>query len=548
MQLIRLVADLSQSTEEIKNTFRQTISVAPKSKIALIGLNGAFEYDKVISADDRRISVYDISPVNIDLPLGTYTEQELVSLFQQYLALYAPYQAYAPGTPLPLIRGSNWTCVISLDNRFDLRRSSTGVTIAPYQTDYSPAEQYMEDHVTPLEGSIEFLPSALRFFCVYIGDTALPNGSVRWQGQIDSPGVEIYQGYYTGFAVKIPGGTFSDTVDNINEIISVAVDGTNLDYEFTENLPDDLVPGCLVTIAGINDPGGAGSLNCVDGVVSNVVGKILSVAAVGAGVVVDNPNFGVANATFKGVYSYRIANDGWTQVEVANAPYVYNVNDKVVIKRGYTAPFENWVLTVERGANLQILASVEFTPAQWSVYNQGGFAAISNTDIYPADDIYGTPKITNSLSATKQNNAREFSLTFDAATLARQLGFPNYGRYVSNALDSDNRVQQLLSPDKMGFLFPNPGLMVLVEPFILSTYSGSSTDKTPSNILYVVHDPSSQGDSDTVAIDVPSPLFLDINNEHAFNLNQMKVRFSSINGVGTVRLKNRVSVTVAIEG
>ena len=68
--------------------------------------------------------------------------------------------------------------------------------------------------------------------------------------------------------------------------------------------------------------------------------------------------------------------------------------------------------------------------------------------------------------------------------------------------------------------------MVCVDPFILDAYDGSETSKYQTNILYVIHDTSIF--EKNVSMEVNPIIALDIRNDSAMSLNQIRVSFRDV--------------------
>lgn len=69
-----------------------------------------------------------------------------------------------------------------------------------------------------------------------------------------------------------------------------------------------------------------------------------------------------------------------------------------------------------------------------------------------------------------------------------------------------------------------PGILVAVDGLgNFQSYDGAATSKSADNILYVLHDLSTIAGS-IVELDVPAPFYLDMNNAHPININELRVR------------------------
>lgn len=82
---------------------------------------------------------------------------------------------------------------------------------------------------------------------------------------------------------------------------------------------------------------------------------------------------------------------------------------------------------------------------------------------------------------------------------------------------------RLTADDSYGDWVKEPGVMVCIDPFLLDSFDGDSNSTYQPNILYVVHDPEYQNHA--LRLDVPSPVFLNINNEAEINLSTIRVSF-----------------------
>lgn len=69
-----------------------------------------------------------------------------------------------------------------------------------------------------------------------------------------------------------------------------------------------------------------------------------------------------------------------------------------------------------------------------------------------------------------------------------------------------------------------PGILVAIDGLgNFQSYDGAATSKSADNILYVLHDLSTIA-GNIVELDVPAPFFLDMNNAHPININELRVR------------------------
>lgn len=96
-----------------------------------------------------------------------------------------------------------------------------------------------------------------------------------------------------------------------------------------------------------------------------------------------------------------------------------------------------------------------------------------------------------------------------------------------------------------------PGILVTIDglgPF--QSYDGAAQSKSPDNILYVLND-LSVINGNNLQLDIPAPFYLDLNNPHPLNVNELRARFLPASGQYTnpvLTFSGKPSLTLLIEG
>lgn len=114
------------------------------------------------------------------------------------------------------------------------------------------------------------------------------------------------------------------------------------------------------------------------------------------------------------------------------------------------------------------------------------------------------------------------SLSFGSDQIKAYLGF----RQTPKPALGDPAI--ITADDAYGYWVKDPGIMVCIDPFLLDSFDGAADATYQPNILYVIHDPDYSGNS--LRLDVPSPVFLNINNESEMNLSTIRVSFWNSTG------------------
>lgn len=232
---------------------------------------------------------------------------------------------------------------------------------------------------------------------------------------------------------------------------------------------------------------------------------------------------------------------------VSNQLYYYTFNGAVT--NTAIAYADNHQITLSRNGNT--LTTVVQTPAGVTVLS-ATFTVTSAMwssvfDSNPETTLISitTPALSvQSLSdfkATSVDNTStaNLSLQFASTSLANYLGFGDVGEHKASGdpaeITGKNDVE---GDDKY------PGIQVLIDPFVLESYSYDKNDRSPQSILYVIHSTRSLGQK--IAFDVSERIPLSIKNSSSINLNQIRVRFRNSVDQSDLTFTGNPSVTLVV--
>ena len=225
-----------------------------------------------------------------------------------------------------------------------------------------------------------------------------------------------------------------------------------------------------------------------------------------------------------GNYYTVFNNDNVAGKTVVPGPIASELNDQITITRAGTE------ITIEirdvDGVLKHTAITYALTSDMWNSYwafshckyiceiPQGSLGSLSKIQTTGLDLDFRTGLGSSSTTLT---------LEFLSELLALYFGWKTKGPFMHTADPA-----KLTSPGIISGENSNPGIMVTVDPFILDSYDGSDTSKFQSNILYVIHDTSAF--SKNVSMEINPHIALDIRNENAMLLNQLRVTFRDVNG------------------
>lgn len=96
-----------------------------------------------------------------------------------------------------------------------------------------------------------------------------------------------------------------------------------------------------------------------------------------------------------------------------------------------------------------------------------------------------------------------------------------------------------------------PGILVTIDGLgPLQSYDGAGASKAPDNILYVLNDLSIVS-GNQLQLDIPAPFYLDMNNAHPINVNELRARFLPATGQKqnpSLAFSGNPSITLLIDG
>lgn len=96
-----------------------------------------------------------------------------------------------------------------------------------------------------------------------------------------------------------------------------------------------------------------------------------------------------------------------------------------------------------------------------------------------------------------------------------------------------------------------PGILVTLDGIgPLQSFDGAAQSKAPDNIVYVLNDLSIIN-GNNLQLDIPSPFYLDLNNAHPININELRARFLPASGQyanPALTFSGKPSLTFLIDG
>jgi hypothetical protein len=167
-----------------------------------------------------------------------------------------------------------------------------------------------------------------------------------------------------------------------------------------------------------------------------------------------------------------------------------------------------------------------------------------------ATTVYGAGGQQATLKDVTSNNVLKFAADSGAVNkrLATYVGF---GDEAGTDIVYSGNPAVLGGREPMAGLPANSGVLVVLDGLgPLQSFDGAATSRAPDNILYVLNDLTNVN-SNILQIDIPAPLYLDLNNAHPINLNELRARFMPATGFKlnpTLSFSGKPSLTLLIDG
>lgn len=495
VKLLRLKGDLAQSNKIVKNNFKQPIIIPPKSKIALAGVDltvfPRVTASGTITVDEKAIAV-DVSKHE---PEDLYEELERL----------INYKA-----------GS-----IESDRGNDYGARGTGGRLTLTKTEYDISDMRFDSEFDTVEGNpvVDDLGNISGDNYTVVSEFNVPRSGFVMKGNVTDIGFTGTEA--CGFETLDADGTAmvgvrirdQPTVDTIS-LVGGAPAGTT-GYVTATDVPTTGGTGqdCTVDITAVGGQVTAVTVNNAG--FGYTAGDILTINQGGGAS--DDAEFTVDTVLEVPKYSYVLNN---VETET-NLDVFADGTDYDTVKLSYNPRTQRIAVAITPNAgNGGATTTYQETITQETYDAYIGRDRDNRLTIFAGDnDLFQM----SDCQGTFQGQvvvATEFKLAFgttDAAVVFREsLGFL-YPQYYA-----DNDGTATITADQSLYA---PGISVAIEPFMLESYDGARDANYQPNIVYVLHDPDYVGN--TVRLDVPTLIPLDINNEKAVNLNQIRVQFYS---------------------
>ena len=518
VKLIRLKANASDNNTEINNTFKQPLIIEPNSRIALAGLDVHLRDiaptegfpivapNNTLKVDGTTLTL--APPVDVNGDPSSYTLADLEKETNAQMGLNAVSWRLNDVPKFP--GGMNYQ-LSSNDSKFTFTKFHSPLRATKVESNYTAAT----GNATTAE--------------------SVAGGTIV--GQDDSPDVS----YIVSNRI-VPNGSFA-TSFHVNRS---AAQGNNA-IEWSVR-PDEGWDEIIVA-AGINAAGNYYTVfNGDDGDSAHVllqgptaiagafvVGKQYTILVPGT---TDFTLIGAADSQAGTVFTATGVGLGDGTAAIGSAS---GLNERIEIIRAGTEVTVSFFET--DGSTLKDTIVYALTKDMWESYwgsihckylceiPQGSRGSISYLHTTELDLDFRTGLGSSSTTLT---------LEFLSTILRLYFGWKTKGPFKNTA---DPAV--LTSPGIISGENTNPGITVCVDPFILDSYDGSDTSKFQSNILYVIHDTSAF--MKNVSMEISPHIALDIRNDSAMSLNQMRVLFRDVGG-NPISFLGLPLVTIVIYG
>jgi hypothetical protein len=492
VKLLRLKGDLSQSNKIVRNNFKQPIIIPPKSKIALAGVDltvfPRVTASGTMTIDGQAIAV-DVSKLE---PEDLYEELERLINYKAGSIDADHGNEYAvrgAGGRLTLSKTEYDISDMRFDSEFDatvgnpvvdnLGNISGDAYTVVSEFDLPRSGFVMKGNVTDLGFTGT---EACGFETLDADGAALVGVRIRDQPTVDTVSLNFggTTGYVTATDVPTTGGTGVGCTVDITAVAGI------------------------VTVVAVNEPG-----------FGYTAGDILTINQ--GGTASDDALFTVDTVLDVSKYSYVLNNvetetnlsvfaDGtdYDSVKISYRPQTQRISVSITPDAGNGGATSTFYETISQATYDAYFGRDK--PHRMTVF-------AGDNDLFQMADCQGTFQ-GHVLVPTELTLV--FASTEAGIVFRESLGFvfPDY--YARSDATATIIGEQ-------GFY--SASISIAIEPFMLESYDGARDANYQPNIVYVLHDPDYVGN--TVRLDVPTLIPLDINNEKAVNLNQIRVQFYS---------------------
>ena len=129
--------------------------------------------------------------------------------------------------------------------------------------------------------------------------------------------------------------------------------------------------------------------------------------------------------------------------------------------------------------------------------------------------------------------------------LSGYLGFPGDFDKIVYRPKVQNSPSILVSPVEPVGVPTISSIIITIEGIgILRSVDGSGDSKAPSNIVYAIHKLKDVGQF--LQLDIPQPIYLNLNNRNPVNVNELRVRMLEASGYNTLKFLGKPSFTFVI--
>jgi hypothetical protein len=247
---------------------------------------------------------------------------------------------------------------------------------------------------------------------------------------------------------------------------------------------------------------------------------------------------------------YKVINDVHTSLATSWA-----ANDVVVMETyagGYHLTITSSTGTVKKQEdNLLALPRIWYGPTLQAGFKwQIEMTQSSQISGCYATTVYGAGGQQATLKDVTSNNVLKFAADSGAVNkpLATYVGF---GDEAGTDIVYSGNPAVLGGREPMSGLPANSGVLVVLDGLgPLQSFDGAATSRAPDNILYVLNDLTNVN-SNVLQIDIPAPFYLDLNNAHPINVNELRARFMPATGYKlnpTLSFSGKPSLTLLIDG
>jgi hypothetical protein len=502
VQLLRLKGDFTKDPKVIRNNFKQPIQIKPRSKIALAGVELRIKPVLLAGTQITGNMIVD----SVSLPLNTVTQTTIDPLLA-YLTNLINYKCGAitdnagrdldHGTTYEFKTVDDQGGVVELVKReFDIQNLN-------FVDDFysvggeDPATSTRDGTLTGIDMTI-------------ISEQSIPSSGFAIRGDIDS--------YLPDVGTPFWGVQNSGNDDLIGlELVAsdTAVDGTTLTNGGTTYVSDlnNDVPttggtgtGCTVRILAVDVTGSVTNIQIDNPGIGYTVNDVLTITG------------GDNTATFRidslktGASYQTVFDNVRTDQRIpcrATEGLPAGSADEFIMR--YDPRTQQLEIIIEPYDSAKVKFTAPITAERYDFYFGTGDLPILL--IQSGENDIGF----SNFRATQDNIATiPTSLTLTLPTSLRSvLGFARQNYNIGDS--NPARIISEQSP------YGKSGIIVSIDPFLLSSYDGAADANYQPNILYVMHNPDV--DYDLYRLDVPTLIPLHINNTNTVVLNQISVNF-----------------------